>query len=219
MTPTSPRPLCSHCPSVTRMAQGMGGGGFRGHTQVLRGCLTIHTAHPSSTIKSTLAHRRAFRVGGRKNKDSAQIKTWHLSELFHWTKMKSTHLSLYCGAFQPLPSTLVPSFLSKTWLYLSKSSLGPITASAVLFMLSGMRVLVCFSTNIKFPQGEPHVGTHSPLRLLGSPSSGLVDPTPSDNYPSFFVIRNAPTQIVSQREMLEKDRSLQAITDWDTLRY
>lgn len=122
--------------------------------------------------------------------------------------MKSTHLSLYCGAFQPLPSTLVPTFLSETWLYLSKSSLGPITASAVLFMLSGMRVLVWFSTNIKFPQGEPHVGTRSPLRLLGSPSSGLVDPTPSHNYPSFFVIQKCPhTDCIPERDAGEGQKS------------
>lgn len=118
----------------------------------------MHKARSNSTIKNTLVY--TFRVGGRKNNDSARIKAWHLSTFIEPKRNRNTHLdsryhqppciSLYYGVFQPLPSFL-----------LSSGRVGHTSGRAALDQ--SQCVLTWFSANIKFPRCEPDVGTCSAL--------------------------------------------------------
>lgn len=76
-------------------------------------------------------------MGGRKNierfskdKDLASVRTLSMNLMKSELPLESS----YCwppaflhmlGPFKPLPSTLFPTFLGESWLYLSRSSLGP----------------------------------------------------------------------------------------------
>lgn len=102
-----------------------------------QGYLAIYIALFRYSLLEHPPYMRLFRMGGRKNierfskdKDLASVRTLSMNLMKSELPLESS----YCwpsaflhmlGPFKPLPSTLFPTFLGESWLYLSRSSLGP----------------------------------------------------------------------------------------------